>query len=590
MSPSDHSSDAADHVRRLTGPSVQNWSQPDEPTMARMVSNASIDLGWGRLFFGQTFSDHRKLADELCHERTGQRHLALYLRDPHVLLSLAPDRLFLDPSHTYRLWRDNYTPRGGKVAGLTIREMASPQDALEAIRIYRARDMVVGDVEAMLYVTQTDAATYHLAEDAERDAVVGVILGIDHVKAFNDPENGGSFWSLAVDAQCQLPGVGESLVRHIIETLFDAGRDYVDLSVFHDNTEAIRLYEKLGFERVPAFCVKHKNRINEAYYTAEIEDEGLNPYARLIVDEARRRGIRVRIDDAEYGFFALAHGGTTIACRESLSELTTAVAMSRCDDKRVTRRILERAGLKVPDQAVAVGDEEDRAFLQKHESVVVKPARGEQGAGITVDVRDSDVLVRATADARQYCPQVLLEQFVTGEDLRIIVIDYQVIAAAVRRPATLRGTGDKTIGELLERYNRRREAATGGESAVPLDAVTEQCVEEAGYSLEDVLPEGEALRVRKTANLHTGGTIHDVTNELHTDLIDASVRAARALEIPVVGLDMLVPDVTGPEYVFIEANERPGLANHEPQPTAERFIDLLFPQTVQTAPTAGDSI
>ncbi|MDJ0872735.1 MAG: N-acetylglutaminylglutamine synthetase, partial [Gammaproteobacteria bacterium] len=101
----------------------------------------------------------------------------------------------------------------------------------------------------------------------------------------------------------------------------------------------------------------------------------------------------------------------------------------------------------------------------------------------------------------------------------------------------------------------------------------------AGYSLESVLPENERLVVRKTANLHTGGTIHDVTDKLHPTLRTAAIDAARALDIPVTGLDLIVPATDGPDYAIIEANERPGLANHEPQPTAERFIDLLFPQT-----------
>ena len=92
-------------------------------------------------------------------------------------------------------------------------------------------------------------------------------------------------------------------------------------------------------------------------------------------------------------------------------------------------------------------------------------------------------------------------------------------------------------------------------------------------------PHGERMRVRRTANLHTGGTIEDVTDRLHPEIADAAVRAAAALGIPVTGLDFLVPDVEGPDYVFIEANERPGLANHEPQPTVERFVDLLFPET-----------
>jgi len=87
--------------------------------------------------------------------------------------------------------------------------------------------------------------------------------------------------------------------------------------------------------------------------------------------------------------------------------------------------------------------------------------------------------------------------------------------------------------------------------------------------------------VRRTANLHTGGTIHDVTDHLHPAITDASVRAAKALDIPVVGLDLIVSSPRRPDYVIIEANERPGLANHEPQPTAQRFIDLLFPQTIR---------
>ncbi|PTT95205.1 N-acetylglutaminylglutamine synthetase, partial [Pseudomonas sp. HMWF005] len=94
-----------------------------------------------------------------------------------------------------------------------------------------------------------------------------------------------------------------------------------------------------------------------------------------------------------------------------------------------------------------------------------------------------------------------------------------------------------------------------------------------------ILPAGEHLFVRRTANLHTGGTLEDVTAILHPTLVDAAVRAARALDIPMVGLDLMVPAADQPEYVFIEANERAGLANHEPQPTAERFVDLLFPHS-----------
>jgi GNAT-family acetyltransferase (TIGR03103 family) len=183
----------------------------------------------------------------------------------------------------------------------------------------------------------------------------------------------------------------------------------------------------------------------------------------------------------------------------------------------------------------------------------------------------------AVARAREVCADVLVEEYFDGEDLRLVVIDYRVVAAALRRPARIVGDGRATIRKLIEAQSRRRAAATGGESRIPIDGETERCLREAGLSWDDVPEQGREIVVRKTANLHTGGTIHDVTAETHPRLIEAAIAAARAIEIPVTGIDFLVKSPREPDYVFIEANERPGLANHEPQPTAERFVDLLFP-------------
>jgi GNAT-family acetyltransferase (TIGR03103 family) len=258
--------------------------------------------------------------------------------------------------------------------------------------------------------------------------------------------------------------------------------------------------------------------------------------------------------------------------------------MSRCDDKRVTSRLLAGAGLAVPRAAETTGTGDDdlraaRELLDATGDVVVKPARGEQGRGITVGVTDDDALVAAVQRALAFCPDVVVEERVDGEDLRVVVIDHEVVAAAVRRPAQVVGTGRDSVAELVRRHSRRRAQATGGESTIPLDETTEAVVAAAGYRMADVLPRGEVLAVRRTANLHTGGTIDDVTDRLHPVLAEAARRASRAIGIPVTGLDLLVPDVEGDRYVIIEANERPGLANHEPQPTAERFVDLLFPET-----------
>jgi GNAT-family acetyltransferase (TIGR03103 family) len=231
----------------------------------------------------------------------------------------------------------------------------------------------------------------------------------------------------------------------------------------------------------------------------------------------------------------------------------------------------------VPKGRLATFDKRDHEFLEEVGDVVVKPTRGEQGKGITVGVSGPEDLEAALLRAREEHRDVLIEQRAPGDDLRLVVIDGKVVAAALRQPAEIVGTGHHTVRELIEAQSRRRAAATGGESRIPIDDVTEATVTEAGWSFDDVLPEGRHLRVRRTANLHQGGTIHDVTATVNPHLCDVAVTAAAAIGIPVTGIDLLVPDVSDDKYVFIEANERPGLANHEPQPTAKAFVDYLFP-------------
>jgi GNAT-family acetyltransferase (TIGR03103 family) len=402
-------------------------------------------------------------------------------------------------------------------------------------------------------------------------------MGINHITLFGDPSRGSSLWCLAVDPQASQPGIGELLLRNLADYFLDQGCSYMDLSVLHDNEQAKMLYEKLGFRQIHTFAIKNKNAYNETLFLGPELEENLNPYARIIVDEARSRGISVDILDADEGYFRLSRGSTQIDCRESLSELTSAVAMSRCQDKLVTHRWLQRAGLRTPAYKLAGRTDNNVAFLEEHRRIVVKPAVGEQGAGITVGVDSPEALERAVAQAASHHHRVLLESYHPGEDLRIVVIGYEVVAAAVRRPPEVVGDGKLSIEQLIDKLSRRRQASSGGESTIPIDNDTVACLAEQDLTTASIIAPGRSVKVRRTANFHTGGTIHDVTAALHPTLVSAAEQAAQHLHIPVVGLDFMVADPAAPDYVIIEANERVGLANHEPQPTAQRFVDLLFP-------------
>ena len=568
-----------DHrLRRLRVPSPRMPAGADE-TKPRKTS-VVLDCGWGRLIFAHTFESNDRIVEALRQEGQEQRDIAFYVNDPHVLLSLAPQETFLDPSHTYRLELATYRASRRKPRGFFIRRLASEDDAKAVNRIYAARGMVPVAPEFFWSRRDSRALTYFVAEEEGTGDIVGTVTGVDHQRLFDDPERGASLWCLAVDPAARNPGIGEMLARRLAEYFQARGTAHLDLSVLHDNGQAIALYERIGFRRIPVFAVKRKNSINERLFSVPIEGyETLNPYARIIVDEARRRGIQVEVTAGSAGFFRLSHGGRSIHCRESLTTLTSGVAVSICDDKAVTRSMVASAGVKVPEQIEAGDAGRIAEFLERHGKVVVKPARGEQGRGVAVGLSAMDEIEAAITEARKVCDRVLLEACFEGSDLRLVVIDHKLVAAAVRRPPQVVGDGGSTVRVLVENASRRRAAATGGESTIPIDDETVRCLAAAGHTLETVPSAGEEVEVRKAANLHTGGTIHDVTDEVHPTLVEAACRAARAIDIPVTGIDFMVKSPTQPDYVFIEANERPGLANHEPQPVAERFMDLLFPMS-----------
>lgn len=568
-------------VQSSAGTAIPIVRQYREIEAYRKLENKNIvvDCGWGRLMFGQTFDDSSRLAEMLTGEDENRRDIAFYLQDPHVLLSMAPQELFLDPSHTYRLFLHERDPESRQPVGFRIRRLQQRSDAEAVSRILKINHMLPAEIDFMCEHSDSQLLTYLIAEEPGTGNILGTVTGVDHVQAFDDPGNSASLWCLAVDPQAPYPGIGRSLINRLADYYRDQGRKCLDLSVMYDNEQAIRLYEEMGFKRIPIFCVKRKNPINEKLYTRPLSSTEVNPYAHIIIEEAARRGINVEVLDAEAGYFSMNFGGRSVVCRESLSEVTSAIAMSRCADKRLTWKLVKQAGVKVPDQITASDEEANAQFLQNNKRIVVKPADSEQGLGISVDIRGKTEMQQAIEVAAEYDNNVLLEEYIEGEDVRVVIIDYETVAVAVRRTACVKGNSRDTIKTLIEKQSRRRQNATGGESRIPLDEFTVACIESQGYRLDDILPAGKTIRVRRTANLHTGGTIHDITDRFSPVLKEVSEQVARDLNIPVVGLDLIVPDLEGDDYWFIEANERPGLANHEPQPTAQRFVDFLFPVT-----------
>lgn len=564
-------------METLPAPHLQELVSFDGDTKHERVS---LNCGWGRVIFAHTFSDSKELVESLLKEKPGQRDLAFYVKDPHVILSKAPQSLFLDPSHTYRLEFKNYEKAQSFDARILVRKLNKQEDIHEINSIYQQHKMMPFSPNFTWSKRESSTLEILVAEDTLTKKIVASVMGIDHRQAFDDPEQGTSLWALAVHKFNSLPGVGEMLIRSLIDRYIHRGRNYIDLSVMHDNDKAISLYEKLGFQRIPVYCIKHKNRINHPLFTNAPENEArLNPYAQIIIDEACKRGIRVDIIDAEKGMFKLKFAGRSINCIESLTDLTSATAFIKCSDKELSTKLLSKEGVAVPRQIIGDDLKQADEFLSIHKNLVVKPRVGEQGRHVHVGIQDKLSLQKAIKVIKDDGQAPIIQEYVAGLDLRVLVINEKVVAAAIRRPPEIVGDGIHTAEELIVKLDKRRRVATKGESRIVIDQETIRCLSEQQITLKQVVERNRKVLVRKTANLHTGGTIEDVTPDIHPNIIKLSELCATTLDIPVVGLDFIIDSPESNKAVFIEANERPGLANHEPQPVVESFIDLIFPES-----------
>lgn len=315
-------------------------------------------------------------------------------------------------------------------------------------------------------------------------------------------------------------------------------------------------------------------------YTLEYaaSHENIGPSSMLILNEAQQRGIRIEMISGEKGLFKLHYGDKTIFCNRSLTEFTSVIANEICIDKRLTSLILKKAGIKVPDQALAADPTINWRFFNKHKRVVIKPLNESLGRGVSVDVRTFAEMEKTIKKLKVSGDEdVLIEEYVEGEDLRILVINYKFTAAIHRTLPTVTGNGKSTILELIAILNTHKPS----HNQIPFNYETKRCIRLSRYRENDILPTNLTIPIRKNTNEHTGGIPTDATNRVSSKLRKVAEKVARTIGTPVVGIDFLVSEIDGEKYSVIEANGRPGLDGHEPQPVVERFMDFLFPETIR---------
>ena len=311
--------------------------------------------------------------------------------------------------------------------------------------------------------------------------------------------------------------------------------------------------------------------------TGNSQDGQLSLSSQIIITEARKRNIKVTIIVPEKGLFTLQNGPNTVHCCSSLTERSSVVSAEICLDKYLTNAVLRQTHIHVPDQIEAGSSKKNNAFFNKYKRVVTKPPSQSMGRGVSVDIRSIEEMEETIRILRvSEDESVIIEEFVEGEDVRVVIIGHKYAAAIHRTPPAVTGNGTDSIETLIRAINITKP----DDNQIPLNYETKRCVKLSNYKLTDVLPAGETIPVRKNANEHTGGVPEDVTDIVSPYIRGIAEEISRIINIPLIGIDFLVPKVDGDEYTVIEVNSRPGLDGHEPQPMGAKFIDFLFPETM----------
>ena len=269
-------------------------------------------------------------------------------------------------------------------------------------------------------------------------------------------------------------------------------------------------------------------------------------------------------------FLMLGQGKHQSKIFHSYGKDTSYLSVQLSRNKHMAYELFKSANLPVPPQEIVSSPQEIAKIVsQIGFPVVVKPLRGKQGQDVYINLKSMADVTDAFQRVKKRHQQIIIEKFIPGDEYRLLVIAGKFIAAANRMPGRIIGTDGQTIRQLLVDYNKPyfgNDIRKLYQSPIKLDKTASDLMRQKGYSLETILADGEVLILRKVSNLSAGGKSKDVTDIIHPDVKFMAERAARTINLDVMGLDYITTDITKSPFEIeggiCEVNACPGLRAH----------------------------
>ncbi len=320
---------------------------------------------------------------------------------------------------------------------------------------------------------------------------------------------------------------------------------------------------------------------------------GFGPSTRSIVRAAGQRGIPVLRPDSDRSLVQLGYGRYQKRIWTTLTSETSDLGAKVAAVKDLTNQVLRDIGIPSPrGTAVRTTEEAVREAGQLGYPVVLKPLDGNHGRGVCLSLQDAEAVRQSfpLAAAESRSGTVLVESFLAGRDYRVVVVNGRVVAVAERVAAHVVGDGVTTVAGLVERTNADPRRGVGHEKTltrITMDAATRDLLAAQGLTDASVPGAGQVVPLKRTANMSTGGTAIDRTDEVHPDNALAACDAAMAIGLDVAGIDFVIPDISRSYREvgggIVEVNAGPGFRMHThptegtPRPVGEAVLDMLFP-------------
>ncbi|MCZ4694696.1 bifunctional glutamate--cysteine ligase GshA/glutathione synthetase GshB [Ancylomarina euxinus] len=302
--------------------------------------------------------------------------------------------------------------------------------------------------------------------------------------------------------------------------------------------------------------------------------ENLELSTQLLLKAALRRGVEFEILDQNENFVRLKQGDKVEyvmqATRTSLDNYSSVLMM---ENKLVTKTILDEFGISVPGGMNYLFKEKALSDFELFEgrAIVIKPKSTNFGLGISIlkENNKEEVYQRAVEIAFEHDNSILIEDFVPGREFRFFVMGEKVVGILHRVPANVKGDGKSSIRELV--LEKNLDPLRGKGYVTPLEKINlgeaeAMFLADQNLTFDSIPNTDEIIYLRENSNISTGGDSIDFTDDIHQSYKDIAIKATKALDVEITGLDMMIIDVTTPateqNYSIIEMNFNPAIHIH----------------------------